>query len=281
MIGLQNYLASQASISSLLQFVSQGSAVPPIQPKINFAEFPVGIFSGPMFCGILSRWPDLQSAAIQRVDRFEKDSWPLYHQFLIFEVVYNDCAYTIRVETLGKAHNNQAGVEALVRSLLGPEFSGNSNIQVQVQARDTAADPSATTLLDHTPPANLLVSMATVDDLLFQQLSNRNNWHFTSVVPPVMSKVDDRETPSVKHLCSILRSFMRHAPDYSVNAENCYFLCRTVMQIITILTRWFKSPRFGYTGNLALAGSELAYAHCMSMETPLITCIGSHMMDVY
>ncbi|QRV92325.1 hypothetical protein RhiJN_20343 [Ceratobasidium sp. AG-Ba] len=216
---------------------------------------------------MLSNRPELGSAAITRIDLFEKDSWPLYHQYLVFEVQYEGQLYGVRVETLGKLDPRGGRTERLSGlPVAALQALGDSKFRVTV-LKQADGNPSGTELLEHNTgllenntPAKLLVSMGAQDDMLFRQLANLNDWHFTSVAPPGTPQRDNRDTPKIRHLHLILQSFFKHAPDYDATAENCYFLCRTVVLAFSGLCA--PLPRLTWT-----LRAEYSYA-CNVVEIP-------------
>ncbi|QRV97905.1 hypothetical protein RhiJN_25924 [Ceratobasidium sp. AG-Ba] len=190
------------------------------------SSLPTSTLTATQFCAMIFRQPDFMSAPITRIDWFEKDSWPLYHQYLMFETVYKDQVYDLRVETLGSVdRRNRTALETLALSTLGLGFLGDTKLQVQVSKRDNSMH--GPNLLDQVPRANLLLSMSKVDDPLFSQLLCRNEWHFTSVNPG--SRLTDRwYGPTLDALCRTLWTILQVAPNYDVENLNCYFVSRTI-----------------------------------------------------
>ncbi|KAG8727217.1 hypothetical protein FRC10_006309, partial [Ceratobasidium sp. 414] len=153
-------------------------------------EFPTGTFPAQLFCGIILSQPNLQRASITRLDWLEKNKWPLYHQFLLVEIAHNNRRYTARIETLGKFDRSRAALQTLALNTLGTtRFLGNGKFQVQVQ--ELSPDSSTDKLIELNS-ANLIASMASVDDPLFNKLADKSlnpkTWYFTSVVPPDTSE---------------------------------------------------------------------------------------------
>jgi hypothetical protein len=194
-------------------------------------SFPTGTFSAEVFCGLVLGRPSIRRVPITRLDWLQKDSWPLYHQYLLAEITYNDCLYEHRIETLGKIDRSRMVVQALGLNALRPGALGNAKFQVQVW--EVSSSELDDNVPEHDPPANLIMSMANVDGLTFREFESRSadsdEWYFTSVLPPGLSEVDSREVPSLGHLCQVLSSILQRAPDYTIEAQNCYFLCHTII----------------------------------------------------
>ncbi|KAG9074329.1 hypothetical protein FS749_014125, partial [Ceratobasidium sp. UAMH 11750] len=84
-------LTSGSSMPQSLEMTSRGSLRPPVDTGVSARdEFPTGTFPAQLFCGIVQARPKLQRASITRLDWLEKNKWPLYHQFLLIEIAYND-----------------------------------------------------------------------------------------------------------------------------------------------------------------------------------------------
>ncbi|KAG8752642.1 hypothetical protein FRC12_011853 [Ceratobasidium sp. 428] len=92
--------------------------------------------------------------------------------------------------------------------------------------------------------------MGSVDDPLFRNFeafvaADSDDWYFTSVVPPNLSKVDVRDLPTLGHLCRVLSSVLNRAPNYTIEAHNCYFLCHMIM--LGLLELCAPLPRLTWT----------------------------------
>ncbi|KAG8739048.1 hypothetical protein FRC10_006243, partial [Ceratobasidium sp. 414] len=133
-------------------------------------EFPTGTFPAQLFCSIIQARPNLQRASITRIDWFEKNKWPLYHQFLLVEIAYNNRLYAARIETLGKTDRSRVALQTLALNTLSPVgFLGNGKFQVQVW--ELPSDFSIDSFIKYNP-ANLIASMAKVDDPFFNELAD-------------------------------------------------------------------------------------------------------------
>ncbi|KAG9078091.1 hypothetical protein FS749_009950, partial [Ceratobasidium sp. UAMH 11750] len=152
---------------------SRGFLRPPIDTGVSTRdEFPTGTFPAQLFCGIIQARPKLQRASITRLDWLEKNKWPLYHQFLLIEIAYNDRLYAARIETLGKIDPTRMALQTLVLSTLGNiGFLGNSKFQVQVW--ELPPDFSINSFINFNS-VNLIASMAGVDDSLFNELADKS-----------------------------------------------------------------------------------------------------------
>ncbi|KAG9125152.1 hypothetical protein FRC07_008772 [Ceratobasidium sp. 392] len=194
-------------------------------------SFPTGTFSAEVFCGLVLGRRSFQDAQITRLDWLQKDSWPLYHQYLLAEATHNGRIYELRIETLGKVDRSRMVVQALGLSGLRAGSLGTAKFQVQVL--EITGDSQSADFIDHDPPANLITSMGGVDDPLFRNFetfaADSDDWYFTAVLPPDLSQVEARDPPTVGHLCRVLSSILNRAPDYTIEAQNCYFLCHMVM----------------------------------------------------
>lgn len=206
-------------------------------------SFPTGTFSAEVFCGMISSQPTLRRTPIIRINWMQKDSWPLYHQYLVLGISHQGRSYDIRIETLGKVDRSRLVVQALGLNAIGPGPMGNAKFQVQI----TDSTPGFTS--ENDPPANLLASMATVDDSMFrhleQQAEHYEKWCFTSVAPPDFSEVETRESPTLGHVCRLLLSVVNHAPNYTIESQNCYFLCH--MMVLGLMQLCAPLPRLTWT----------------------------------
>ncbi|KAG8681706.1 hypothetical protein FRC08_015469, partial [Ceratobasidium sp. 394] len=106
----------------------------PVDTIINMCDssFPTGTFSAEVFCGIILGRSSFQNAPITRLDWLQKDSWPLYHQYLLVETTHNGRLYELRIETLGKIDRSRMVVQALGLNGLRAGALGSAKFQVQV-----------------------------------------------------------------------------------------------------------------------------------------------------
>ncbi|KAF8610300.1 hypothetical protein BDV93DRAFT_601334 [Ceratobasidium sp. AG-I] len=236
---------SEVAMPLPLQVVSAGFRVPPVGVAINMAKqsFPTGIFSAEVFCSMISSQPVLQRTPIIRVNWMQKDSWPLYHQYLVLGIIHHGRPYDIRIETLGKVDRSRMVVQALGLNAIGPGPMGNAKFQVQV------SDSILGFTSENDPPANLIASMATVDDPTFHHLEQQGDhfekWCFTSVAPPDFSETESRESPTLGHICQLLLSIVNRAQNYLIESQNCYFLCH--MMILGLVELCAPLPRLTWT----------------------------------
>lgn len=157
----------------------------------------------------------------------QKDSFPVYHQCLVLDMTCHGHSSDIRIETLGKVDQSCMVVQALGLSAADPGPIGNAKFQVH-------ASVSILVFASETDPsANLIASIAAVDDPTFRHLEQQGHhfqkWCFTSVVPPDFSEPDSRESPLLRHVCRILLPIVNRTKNYIIEAQNCYFLCHMMV----------------------------------------------------
>ncbi|KAG8684855.1 hypothetical protein FRC09_015101, partial [Ceratobasidium sp. 395] len=168
--------------------------------------------------------------------------------YLIVETTHNNRLYELKIETLGKVDRSRLVIQAL--GLTGLRAGALGDAKFQVEVVEVTGGSSAADFVDHEFPANLITSMGGVDDPLFRSFetfaaADSDDWYFTSVVPPNLSKVDIRDSPTLGHLCRVLSSVLNRAPNYTIEAHNCYFLCHMVM--LGLLELCAPLPRLTWT----------------------------------
>ncbi|QRV86610.1 hypothetical protein RhiJN_14628 [Ceratobasidium sp. AG-Ba] len=198
-VGIEDQGVGPCDDVSSLQPSIIGSHTADIQPNTKpLILFPTGNFPAEQFCNTILGNPGLQDSSITRIDWFEKRSWPFCYYYLTFEVTHHDQEYCLRLETFGKGSRFRAVAETLALNVFDRDLFTDGQIRITVW--EQSPDVSGSELLAQNPPASLLMSMASVDDVLFHELSNRNDWCFTTVTPPDFSEVDSREYPKVMDL---------------------------------------------------------------------------------